>query len=668
MIKKTKLFALFLGCYLFATIGPANAEIPGFGDDGLPLVCWTLPSLMSRFQENHVSRAIKPTEMRDRIIDLYEKRLDPAKVLLLKKEHLALRTYLSSLIKEVEMGRCEQLHELRKKQISWHEEMHTFVTKYLETPNLKIDESIRLQVDPEKRARPTSVAERDDIRKKIIQFQLVNYMSAGTKLDEAKTKLKKRYKLIARRVRESKETDDYSMFLNIFASALDPHSSYFSKDDLEDFRINMGLSLEGIGAVLQNRDGYTTIHKIIAGGPAERDGRLKPKDKIVAVTQLPDGEPVNVIDMLLRDVVKLIRGKKGTKVKLTILRTGKKNETLNIVITRDKIDLKEQAAKLTWHNAKREDRTLKIAVIELPSFYGGGGPNANRDCVDDVKNLILEAKKGKADGILLDLAENGGGLLRAAVDLSGLFMARGPMVAIQGRKDAARPLKDRDPTVNYSGPMAVLVSRASASASEIVAGALKDYRRSVIIGDEHTFGKGTVQNIVDLPPGLGAIKVTTALFYRPKGASTQNTGVRSDLIVASEFNRDDHGEKHQPYALKPHSIKAYTSSAVQGKKDDRWVPVTDTEIAKLKSQSSKRVKSNPELKKIRDDLAKYEKNKGLVTLKELLSEERKNEAEEEKEDEKPSPRRIEAAEILADLVHNRGKNSSGHASPYDPTR
>ena len=164
----------------------------------------------------------------------------------------------------------------------------------------------------------------------------------------------------------------------------------------------------------------------------------------------------------------------------------------------------------------------------------------------------------------------------------------------------------------------------------------------MIIGDEHTFGKGTVQNIVDLPPGLGAIKVTTRLFYRPKGASTQNTGVRSDLIVASEFNRDDHGEKHQPYALKPHSIKAYASSVVQGKDADRWVPVTDKEIAKLKSQSSKRVKSNPELKKIRDDLAKYEKNKGLVTLKELLSEERKNEAEEEKEDEKPSPRRIEA--------------------------
>lgn len=658
MLKTKKTLILIISCSLLTLSSVAGAKIPGMDDNGLPLVCWTLPSLMSRFQENHVSRAMKPDEMRRRVVDLYEKRLDPSKVLLLKDEHLALKTYLTSLTKEVETGRCDELHELRKKQIQWHTEMQGFVEAYLDTDGLQIDESISLQVDPEKRERPSTVAERDAIRKKIIQFQLVNYISAGTKLEEAKTKLKKRYALISRRVRESDREDDYSMFLNIFAAALDPHSSYFSKDDLEDFRINMGLSLEGIGAVLQNRDGYTTIHKIIAGGPAERDGRLKPKDKIVAVTQLPKGETVNVIDMMLRDVVKLIRGKKGSQVKLTVLRTGKKNETLNIVLTRDKIDLKEQAAKLTWHSVNREQRAIKIAVIELPSFYGGGGPNANRDCVEDVKDLIEQAKKERADGIVLDLAQNGGGLLRAAVDVSGLFLARGPMVAIQGRKDAARPLRDNDPTVNYSGPMAVLVSRASASASEIVAGALKDYRRGIIIGDEHTFGKGTVQNIVDLPPGLGAIKVTTALFYRPKGASTQNTGVQSDLVVASEFNRNDHGEKHQPYALKPHAIKSYVTSNVQGKDADRWIPVTDRELGVLRENSTLRIAKNTELKKIRDDLAKYEKNKGIVILKELLSEERKTEEEEEKEDEKPSPRRLEAAEILADLVTTRKQSKS----------
>ena len=639
---------------LFGLSQTANAQSP-FSENGLPLVCWTLPSLMSRFQENHVSRPMAAQEMRDRIVELYEKRLDPSKILLLKHEHVALRTFLHQLVKEVEMGRCEQLGKLRDMQQSWHGEMEKFVGAYLSSDELEIDQSITLQVDPDKRDRPKTDVQRSAIRQKLIQFQLVNYISAGTKLEEAKEKLKKRYALISRRIKESKDADDYSLHLNIFASALDPHSSYFSKDDLEDFRINMGLSLEGIGAVLQNRDGYTTIHKIIAGGPAERDGRIKPKDKIVAVTQLPSGEPVNVIDMMLRDVVKLIRGKKGTKVKLTILRTGKKNETLNIVIKRDKIDLKEQAAKLTWHNSKRSGKSIKIAVIELPSFYGGGGPSANRDCVDDVRRLVDEAKSKKADGLLLDLSQNGGGLLRAAVDLSGLFVASGPIVAIEGRKAAAQYLQDRDEKLVFAGPMGVLVSRASASASEIVAGALKDYDRAVIIGDEHTFGKGTVQNIVDLPPGLGAIKVTTALFYRPDGASTQNTGVRSDIIVSSEFNRDDHGEKHQPYALKQDAIKPYGTTTVNGAGDAHWTPVTQAEIKALSVKSKTRVADNEALQKIQTELNKYKKNKGIITLKELLEDDDKAKKDDEDEDAEKAPpvRRIEAAEIVADLVNQR---------------
>jgi carboxyl-terminal processing protease len=617
---------------------------------------------MARFQENHVSRPMDAQQMRDRIVELYEKRLDPSKILLLEHEHKALKTFLHQLVKEVEMGRCEQLGKLRDMQRGWHKEMETFVGTYLKNSDLVIDKSITLQVDPDKRARPKTKEERAAIRQKLIQFQLVNYISAGTKLSEAKDKLKKRYALISRRIKESKDADDYSLHLNIFASSLDPHSSYFSKDDLEDFRINMGLSLEGIGAVLQNRDGYTTIHKIIAGGPAERDGRIKPKDKIVAVTQLPAGEPVNVIDMMLRDVVKLIRGKKGTQVKLTILRTANKNETLNIVIKRDKIDLKEQAAKLTWHTVERSGRPLKVAIIELPSFYGGGGPNANRDCVDDVRRLVQEAKAKNADGLLLDLSENGGGLLRAAVDLSGLFVATGPIVAIEGRKAAAQYLQDRDSKVDFAGPMGVLVSRASASASEIVAGALKDYDRAVIIGDEHTFGKGTVQNIVDLPPGLGAIKVTTALFYRPDGVSTQNTGVTSDIVVSSAFNRDDHGEKHQPYALKQDAIKPYASDTVMGTASEKWMPVTQGEIKTLASQSKTRVNANEALQKIQTELNKYKKNKGLITLKELLEDdETKKDGKDDETEKAPPVRRLEAAEIVADLIEHRASKSGVQA-------
>ena len=291
----------------------------------------------------------------------------------------------------------------------------------------------------------------------------------------------------------------------------------------------------------------------------------------------------------------------------------------------------------------------------MPSFYGGGGYSANRDCVQDVKALLKEAVAGKADGVVLDLAENGGGLLRAAVDLSGLFLASGPMVAIQGRHQSARRLSDTDPSLNYAGPLAVLVSKASASASEIVAGALKDYRRAIIIGDDHTFGKGTVQNIEDLPPGLGALKVTTSLFYRPQGKSTQNEGVSSDIIVQSEFNRGDHGEKHQPYALSPHSIPGYVTQTVHPKTGADWVEIKAEELKRLQERSASRVAKNEALMKVQKELKKYSENQGAVTLKELMEKDKgdKDVDGDTEDEDKPSPRRLEAVEILADLISHR---------------
>jgi len=403
---------------------------------------------------------------------------------------------------------------------------------------------------------------------------------------------------------------------------------------------------------LSSRDGYTTVQDVIAGGAAYRQGQLKTKDKIVAVTQIPGGEAVDVIDMALKNVVRLIRGKKGTQVKLTVLRQGDTNETLNIVITRDKIDLKDQAAKLRWEKVTRDGKRLNLAIIELPSFYGGDPARGARDCTTDIKRLLKDVAAKKADGLLLDLSHNGGGLLKASVDISGLFIKEGPVVMIHGPASPSQVLSDNDDAVQYRGPMVVVTSRVSASASEILAGAMKDYSRAVIVGDDHTFGKGTVQNIVSLPPGFGALKVTTAHFFRPGGASTQSLGVAADIRVPTVFNNEDYGERHQDYALPARTLEPFRTKAVNSKDPvKRWLAITKADIDHLSKASAQRVADHKDFKKVRETLEKRKKNNGLIKIAEILDDPDNKEKDKKKKDEdKLSAQVLEGLQILGDLV------------------
>ena len=370
-----------------------------------------------------------------------------------------------------------------------------------------------------------------------------NYLGAGEKLPEAKRLLAHRYELRTKRLRELPQWEIYSIFLDSFATALDPHSNYLSPEAVEDFRISMSLSLEGIGVALSERDGYSVVERIIPGGAADRiEKGLEPNDKIIAVAE-DGGESVNIVDMPLREAVSLIRGKKGTKVHLTVLRQGDETQRFPLAIVRDKIDLAEQAASLRFETRERNGKPFKLAIIDLPSFYGDSDPG-QRQCTDDVEKLLEQVKEAKADGLLLDLSRNGGGLLEHAVKISGFFIRKGEVVGVQNARGQLSVLSDRDERILYTGPMVVHVSRVSASASEILAGALKDYHRAVITGDDHTFGKGTVQTVTPLPPGLGALKITTARFFRPGGQSTQNDGVsvgRRDPVAARHrrSRRDD---------------------------------------------------------------------------------------------------------------------------------
>jgi len=356
-------------------------------------------------------------------------------------------------------------------------------------------------------------------------------------------------------------------YLTAFTQAYDPHTDYMSASQTEDFEIGMQLSLVGIGARLTSEDGAAKIDQLIPGGPAEKDGRLKAGDKIIAVAQ-GDGEPVSILHWPLSKAVRLIRGEKNTKVVLSVIPASDPTGTtvVKIDLIREEVKLEDQAAKSAVKEVVGADgRTRKLGIITLPDFYAdvrplrGLGAEA-RSSAQDVRRLLRELSTNGVEGLVLDLRNNGGGLLAEAVRMTGLFIERGPVVQVSdGRR--SQVMNDSDPEVVYDGPMIVLVNRQTASASEILAGALQDYGRAVIAGDSKTHGKGTVQTLADLKdgqPALGKLKVTTASFYRINGGSTQLRGVAPDIVTPSSLDTLEIGEETLPQALPWSQIRSLT--------------------------------------------------------------------------------------------------------------
>jgi carboxyl-terminal processing protease len=400
------------------------------------------------------------------------------------------------------------------------------------------------------------------------------------------------------------------------------------------------------------------VERIIPGGAADRLGTLQPKDKIITVAQ-ETGEAVSIIDMPLREAVSLIRGKKGSKVRLTVLRQGEQTERFPVTIVRDTINLEDQAAKLRFETREVDAKTIKLAILELPSFYGGSSPT-ERQATKDVETLLLQVAQEKADGLLLDLSRNGGGLLDHAVTISGFFLRKGEVVGVENARGQRQILSDVDERVLFSGPMVILTSRVSASAAEILAGALKDYKRAVIAGDDHTFGKGTVQTVSSLPPGQGALKVTTGMFFRPGGKSTQNTGVESHVVLPSLLANGDFGEKTQRYVLETQETEPFLSSYANAAPTiGHWRPISTDLVEQLSARSKERVDKSEEFANIRELLKETDDNDGIVRLEEILKEQAKTEGEGvevavETDEEKITPQVREATNILADLVELQG--------------
>lgn len=489
-----------------------------------------------------------------RYFDEYLKSLDSAKNFFIQSDIAEFEKYRKTFDDDYKKGKLDNsfaiFNRFNERMIARLEK----VVKTLDDPKTKFDFDVEesMVLDREKAPWPANQAEADKLWQQYLKSNLLNSMLAGKKLEESKTTLRKRYANQLRRLKQQTNEEAFSVMMNSLTMLYDPHTNYLSPENAENFDISMSLELQGIGAVLQSDEDYTKVSSLVVGGPAQKQGQLKPNDKIVSIAQGADGEFVDVVGWRLDEVVKLIRGPKGTIVRLEVIPSDP-TATINknITIKRETVKLEDQAAKKAVFEVKNGDKTFKLGVIDIPTFYMNfeayqkGDPNY-KSTTRDVFNLLNELNKEKVDGIIIDLRDNGGGSLPEAAMLTDLFVDPGPVVQIRQSDDTiSRNYRAYQPAV-YRAPIAVLINRLSASASEIFAGAIQDYGRGIIIGST-TFGKGSVQNLVELKHGR--LKITEAKFYRISGDSTQHRGVIPDVQLPSLLDPNEIGESSYDNAL-----------------------------------------------------------------------------------------------------------------------
>ncbi|MCW8823667.1 MAG: carboxy terminal-processing peptidase, partial [Ignavibacteriaceae bacterium] len=464
-----------------------------------------------------------------------------------------------------------------------------------------------------------------------IKNDALNLSLSGKTEDEIVSNLKKRYDNYIHALSQYNSEDVFQLAMDSYTTSIDPHTDYFSPVTSENFKIDMSLSLEGIGARLMTEDGYTKVVEIIPGGPAFKSKKLNADDRIIAVAQGVDGEFVDVVGWRITDVVQLIRGPKESTVRLQILRAtdGLLAKPVEISLVRDKVKLEEQAAKSKILEINNNGIPYQIGVITIPKFYTDfeGTQNGDADSkstVTDVKKLLEELKQKNVDGVVIDLRNNGGGALSEAIDVTGLFIDKGPVVQVKDAQGKVEVGADLDPELVYSGPLAVLVNRFSASASEIFAAAIQDYERGVIVG-EQTYGKGTVQNLIDLNKvsrngsnKFGQLKLTIAKYYRINGGSTQRLGVIPDIPFPSYTDPQEFGESSQISALpwdkiNPTNYKLFSNLSEV--------------IPRLLSSSENRRNNDPEFQYLNQDIQDYKKSKNqkYLSLNEEVRKQKKDE-------------------------------------------
>jgi carboxyl-terminal processing protease len=592
-----------------------TAAKPGPNDRQITL------AVRSYLEREHFTRRPIDDEIARRWFGIFLEALDPMKVYFLQSDVDAFMQKRDSLDDLVKRGDVSFAYEVYNRFLERVDARLPLIEKLLATPqDFTKDESIVVDRDDTKWA--ASEGEAEDIWRKRIKYDLLVQKMEKTPVDEAKDKLLRRYRSFAKRMHQMTADELLETYLSSLTSSLDPHTSFMSPGTLENFEIGMRLQLDGIGASLKGEDGYTTVAELVPGGAADKDGRLQKKDRVVGVGQGSEGEMVDVVDMNLNEVVKLIRGKRNTIVRLKVIPVGQTAPKI-YDITRAKIELKDSEARgeVIEEGRKADGSPFRIGVINLPSFYmdmagARQGQAEYKSSTRDCKRLLDEFKQKGVDCVVLDLRNNGGGSLPESISLTGLFIDTGPVVQIKDADKRVQQYDDVDPGTSWDGPLVVLINKFSASASEIVAGAIQDYRRGLVIGDKATHGKGTVQSLLDLgrqlfqrlpnAPSLGAIKITMQQFYRPGGLSTQLEGVKSDVELPSLTTHLPVGEGDLDHAIAFDKVPAATFQS-SGR-------VSDDMLKTLRDRSAGRVQQNDEFSKVTKDIAQYEKRKNEKTI------------------------------------------------------
>jgi carboxyl-terminal processing protease len=581
-------------------------------------------------QENYVARRVADIVAREHyrraplddhlsslILDRYLDAIDGGRSYFFASDIAEFERYRYELDDAIKAGDVEPAFVIfRRYQQRSRERMAYAIELLNKKPDFDVDESFNF--DREKEPWPANTAEMNELWRKRVKNDALSLVTAGKQWPEAADVLRKRYEHVAKRMDQSKPEDVFEAFMNAFVLSLDPHSNYFSARNSEEYNIQMSLSYEGIGASLQLTDDYVTVIDVIAGGPAATSGKLAANDRITAVGEGKAGELVDVIGWRLDDVVQKIRGPGGTLVRLQLLPAGAAPGSPQKVVefTRNRVSLEAQAAHKAMRVLQRNGHDVKVGIITVPSFYqdydaSRAGAKDYRSTTRDVQRLIGELKKDGSEVLIMDLRANGGGYLPEAESLTGLFIDRGPVVQLRDTTGRIEVDDDPDPSVFYSGPMIVLVDRFSASASEIFAGAIQDYGRALIVGQQ-TYGKGTVQNahplnytIFGRKPELGQLNVTIGKYYRITGESTQDRGVTPDIALPSLIDANEVGESTRDRALPWDHIEPATFR-IEGD--------LKTTAASLEKLHEERTANSADFRYLHDDIAALDAMRSQKTL------------------------------------------------------
>jgi carboxyl-terminal processing protease len=556
-------------------------------------------------EEGHYTRQKLNEEVSKKFLQTYLEMLDFSHLFFTQKDVDELKAkYASSMAGDVLLGNLKPAYDIYALYTKRVDERVAKIKELLKQP-IDFKGNATVELSRQKSSWPKDEAEADQLWRGRITNELLQERLSEHPIEPAPQLVSRRYDRLAKNVHEEDKDEQMKLYLDALAQSYDPHSEYLSKADMKNFSINMGLSLVGIGAMLRSEDGYAKIESLVPGGPAQVDGRLKVGDRITAVAQGP-ADYVDVREMRLDKVVEMIRGKKGTRVRLLVIPSDATDPSRrkNVELVRDEIKLKDQEARADIILRKDENgNPLKLGWLTLPSFYADMDKH-QKSTTRDVLALLKRLKKENIAGLVIDLRRNGGGSLEEALSLTGLFLKSGPIVQTKDYNGSIRVSANPDPGIAYSGPVVVLTSRQSASASEIFAAALQDYGRAVIVGDKNTFGKGTVQTI--LPIGRfasllgshsdedGALKLTIQKFYRVAGGSTQLHGVTSDIVLPSLSDLPEFGEG----ALK----NALPYDEVPKARYTKWSDTHSLFIDQLRRRSEERVKGDPEFHYVMDDM------------------------------------------------------------------